>query len=560
MYRRLAAYCIIGSFIAAISFQLLSYVSFEPLTTQYERYQRDYSTLGSYITLLVVGTSLTLLSCWFQQHNYKKRKLLGQPTIAPPISLLQRWALYEWRLLSSTWSLLTVGKLAGLFLLNTVLLYKDLDKVVQMPADSNRNMYLQTLANRSAQLAITNIAVSVALSAKLSVIQRWFFSIDTTLQWHKWFGRLGFLQVMYHATYQLQFNYARQGGYVFATLTTNVRHVTGTCMMSAMVVLILGSHPVVRLLSYRLFRWTHLSAFFVLVLFGCLHHWSFYLFYGAVLVFWVTDQVDRSFVAEACTVESLPGEIVKLTCKAPYQSGLLIPGQFAFISFGSTSWIKAWFHSHPFSICRMDSEVTDTDESALIGKSASFTFYIKSIGNETRVLYQLGQQNKTMQARISRPMGRPYITNAGTEFGDYDTIVLVAEGMGITPWISVLHYIKEREHAIHTKSVYFIWTVRSIDTFYAFEKEFERYQFTDINVHVQLFITGVSDPEENYSIPSYIQLDIENRPDYEAMLLKVQQKNKETVLGICTHEETMVRVNNIGLLYSWAMKKERFEL
>ncbi|GAA5815144.1 hypothetical protein MFLAVUS_008650 [Mucor flavus] len=398
-------------------------------------------------------------------------------------------------------------------------------------------MHLQTLANRSAQLAITNIAVSVVLSAKLSVLQRWFFGIDTTLQWHKWFGRLGFLQVMYHATYQLQFNYERQGGDVFATLTTNVRHVTGTCMLSAMVVLILGSHPLVRLLSYRLFRWTHLSAFFVLIMFGCLHHWSFYLFYGAVLVFWVTDQIDRSFVAEACTVESLPGEIVKLTCRVPYQSSLLIPGQFAFISFGSTSWIKAWFHSHPFSICRMDSEVTDTDESALIG-----------------------QQNKTMQARISRPMGRPYITNAGTEFGDYNTIVLVAEGMGITPWISVLHYIKEREHAIHTKSVYFIWSVRSIDTFYAFEKEFERYQFTDIDVHFQLFITGPSDPEEDYSIPSYIQLDIENRPNYEAILLKIQQENEETVLGICTHEETMVRVNNIGLLYSWALKKERFEL
>lgn len=355
MYRRLAAYCIIGSFIAVILFQLLSYVSFEPLTTQYERYQRDYSTLGSYFAILVVGTSLTLLSCWFQQHDYRKRKLLGQTTNAVSISLFQRWALYEWRLFGSTWSLFMVGKLACLFLLNTALLYKDLDKVIQA-ADANRNMHLQTLANRSAQLAITNIAVSVVLSAKLSVLQRWFFGIDTTLQWHKWFGRLGFLQVMYHATYQLQFNYERQGGDVFATLTTNVRHVTGTCMLSAMVVLILGSHPLVRLLSYRLFRWTHLSAFFVLIMFGCLHHWSFYLFYGAVLVFWVTDQIDRSFVAEACTVESLPGEIVKLTCRVPYQSSLLIPGQFAFISFGSTSWIKAWFHSHPFSICRMDSE------------------------------------------------------------------------------------------------------------------------------------------------------------------------------------------------------------
>ncbi|KAI9363254.1 hypothetical protein BD770DRAFT_215119 [Pilaira anomala] len=562
MMKRLAAYCIIGSLISAILFQLYSYLSLSPISIQpAERYQRDYSTLVVYVTILVLGTSLLLFSSWLQQYQYNKRKLLGVVTRSPTIPRWQRWLLSEWRLFGSTWSLSNVGKVAGLFLLNAIILYKDMENVVET-ADSSRNMYLQTLANRAAQLAVTNIAMSVVLSAKLSILQRYFFGMHTTLQWHKWFGRLGFLQVMYHGTYQIQFNYERQGGDIFATLTTNARHITGTLMLSAMFMLVLGSHPIVRLLSYRLFRWTHLSAFFMLVLVGCLHHWSFYLFYGAVLVFWVMDQIDRSFIAESCTVEALPGDIVRLKCQAPYQCGLLIPGQFAFISFGSTSWLKAWFHSHPFSICRMDPEV-DFDESSLIGnfgKGGSFTFYIKSIGNETSTLYQLGQQHKKIHARISRPMGRPYITNAGTEFGDYDTIVLVAEGMGITPWLSVLHYVKEREHAIKTKSVYLIWSVRNIDTFYAFEHEFSQFIFTDVKLEIQLFVTGLSDPDEDYSVPSSIKLDIQNRPDYEEIMLKIQQERKEAVLGICTHEETMVRVNNIGLTYSWNMKKERFEL
>jgi predicted ferric reductase len=87
-----------------------------------------------------------------------------------------------------------------------------------------------------------------------------------------------------------------------------------------------------------------------------------------------------------------------------------------------------------------------------------FTFYIKAVGRETKALYHI----ETMKARISRPLGRPYITNAGSEFGDYERIVLIVEGMGITPWISVLHYIREKQHAIKTRSVDLIWSIHSI--------------------------------------------------------------------------------------------------
>ncbi|KAG2197222.1 hypothetical protein INT47_003597 [Mucor saturninus] len=406
-----------------------------------------------------------------------------------------------------------------------------MDKVVEH-VENDRNMYLQTLANRTAQLAITNIAASVALSAKLSIIQRYFYGPQQTLHWHVWFGRLGLLQALYHATYQLQFNYERQGS-VIGTVTTNIRHITGTLMLTAMMVLLFGSHPVVRLLSYRLFRWTHISSFFVLVVFGCLHHWSFYLFYVTVLVFWVTDQIDRSYSTKSCKVESLPGEIVKLTCHVPYHCDQILPGQFIFISFGSTSWIKAWFHSHPFSICRMDGD--------------RFVFYVKAIGNDTRYLYQL--EGDTIQARISRPLGR------GFEFEDYESVVLVAEGMGITPWISVLDHL---QHATaRTRRVHVIWSVRSIDTFYAFEKEFK--EMSDIELRMQLYITGLIDPEEDVHVPDHIQVG--HRPQYQEILTEIQQEDKHNIaMGICTHEESMVKVKNIGLFYSWEVKTERFEL
>lgn len=92
------------------------------------------------------------------------------------------------------------------------------------------------------------------------------------------------------------------------------------------------------------------------------------------------------------------------------------------------------------------------------GTQPYFTFYVKAVGKETKALYH----NGTMNARISRPLGRSYITSTGSEFGDYEHIVLIAEGMGITPWISVLHYIKERQHSIKTRSIDLIWSIHSI--------------------------------------------------------------------------------------------------
>jgi hypothetical protein len=368
MYKRLVAYCIIGLFITAILLQLGSYFSITSTTTttstpaslpptllQHDRYQRDYTTLVTYVLTLTSCSMILVFNSWFAQYKYEKSKLIGVLSVLnPPHSSFQKWLRYERRWFSCiTWSFLDLFKIAGLTGLNVLILFRDLnqDDVAFL---EDRNMYLQTLANRSAQLAVTNIAFTVLLSAKLSIIQRSFCCIHQTLNCHTWFGRLGFLQVLYHGIYQFQYNYEREGGNIFATVTTNVRYVTGFSMLTALTVLILGSHPTVRYISYHLFRWTHMCAFIVLILFGCLHHWSFYIFYATVLVFWVMDQIDRSFITESVTVESLPGDIVKMTCQVPFHSGSLIPGQFAFISFGSTSWIKAWFHSHPFSICRFD--------------------------------------------------------------------------------------------------------------------------------------------------------------------------------------------------------------
>lgn len=103
-----------------------------------------------------------------------------------------------------------------------------------------------------------------------------------------------------------------------------------------------------------------------------------------------------------------------------------------------------------------------------------------------------------------------------------------------------------------------------IDTFYAFEQELQ--QFSDVlqlDLSIRIYITGLSDPEESYSIPNnltYIKFKASCRPNYTALLQELGQHDSTAVVGVCAHESTIVKVNNLCLSHSWAIRKERFEL
>ncbi|KAK4520526.1 uncharacterized protein ATC70_008039 [Mucor velutinosus] len=593
MFKRVLAYGVVTLFISGILVQLNTYLALvnihytpsineqDTIITQPQHYYRDNTTLLSYISIITISGLLLLASSWIQKARYRKAKLLGLLGFTKT-SAWQRWLRYERQLFSCvTFSLIDVFKVGSLISINAMLLFSTANGTVpendpHHAGFEEPNLYRQSLSHRAAQLAVTNIAFSVLLSAKLSIIQRYFFEINETIRWHAWFGRIGFFQVVYHASYQIQTNYTTQNRSIIAALTSNARHTTGAFMLSAMFLLMFGSHSLVRLISYRLFRITHLAALVILICSGCFHHWSFYVFYIMVLLFWVMDQMDRSYRTDMLMAEALPGDIVKIKCNIPYSMNAgVIPGQFVFISL-TPSAFAATVYAHPFSICRIDSNDAlkeEEEEGALSENEALarpmdgqyFTFYIKATGNRTKPLYDIAQSgSKVIEARISKPLGRPYVTSAGAEFGDFDSVILVAEGMGITPWISVLQYVEQKQHAIKTKSVNLIWSIHSIDTFYAFEQELE--QFSDslqLNLSIRIYITGLSDPEENYSIPSnltYIKFKASCRPNYTALLQELDQQDNTTVVGVCAHESSIVKLNNLCLSHSWAIRKERFEL
>ncbi|KAI8371130.1 hypothetical protein BD560DRAFT_434715 [Blakeslea trispora] len=521
MSRRLAAYSIVSIVIVYSFVQFNSYFVFDSVPTELPN---DRQTLVVYLLVLFGALVSQYCLTWYQQHQYQKAKLLGHATVPRSSRLIH----YEYRVFETTLSLSKIAKILSLFILNGWI-------KTGLPIHSLHEDPMQVMAHRSAQLALANMAISVGLSAKLSWLHQ-------TMAWHAWFGRLACFQVMTHVTWQLQQLYDR-------SMVINVRHLSGLSMVSALCLLLFGSHPLVRALSYRLFRVTHLVAFFMLILLGCLHDVSFVLFYAAVTLFWVTDQLNRSFRTESVSVEPLAGDIVRIRCQVPYTYDAVFPGQFAFVSFDS-SWWRAWFHSHPFSIARHSTG----DE------QASFVFYAKVKGKDTRALYDTPPDQK-MMARLSKPLGYPFVTFLGDAFGDYETVVLVAEGVGITPWLLLFQYMQEKQHAVKTRQIHLVWSIHTIDTFYAFESEFHEFLETiQLDLSIQLYITGPCDPEEQDTIPDFnIEFKHGIRPNYP-QLFDTIDNNTATVLGVCAHPSTMVTTNNAALLYGWSVRKERFEL
>ncbi|KAI7881854.1 hypothetical protein K492DRAFT_236413 [Lichtheimia hyalospora FSU 10163] len=496
------------------------------------RYERDYQTFWHYLASLALLFVCIALRAHFQRHQSNKEYGMRYCRIR---YLLE----YEYRLLDMRLSLSSTLSMTGLVVLNAFhVLVRD-----RVLVSEHRDLYHQEYANRFAQLAVVNMAVAIALSV------RHISTYPNNLQWHLWFASMGGMCALYHACFQLSRNYTRHGD-IMHTLFSNVRYTTGTMMATALILLVFGSHSLVRHASYRFFRISHLGAFAVLIAVGYLHHWAFGLIYMAAGFMWLRDQYWQyvnTAPARVVGLKALPGNIIKLQVHPAFQIPDQHPSQFAFVSWGSSSWMASKVYAHPFSISRFDRDTIDD----------TLTFYIRASGRNTLSLHEMAiAGERPSHLRISAPLGHPELEN-GQQFADFQVVVLVAEGVGITPWISVIQQLGQTDERIKTKRIIVLWTMRNTDTLHAMVDE-----LANVNCTLRVYTTRQPEPdmEEGFDIRY-------GRPNYANEFDKIRQEypNTHVALGLCAHGDTMRQCGNIARLHShpesiWFLKQERFEL
>jgi len=188
------------------------------------------------------------------------------------------------------------------------------------------------------------------------------------------------------------------------------------------------------------------------------------------------------------------------------------PGQYVFLYIGRVGMINA----QPFSIAEHQSDINYGQDDV--------TFYIKNMGkgswtDRLSVLAQDIEKGTVAPHQVFVRMEGPY-GHVSHPYQEYDTILLVAGGIGITPIYSLYNSLLQsnRVHGQKAKHIHLIWINKESDIWSMFPDAFKYDQLDGCsNSVVDLYITGkdATPIKTNNATVHY------GRPDFNQILKEV---------------------------------------
>nr|XP_023899736.1 ferric reduction oxidase 7, chloroplastic-like [Quercus suber] len=335
---------------------------------------------------------------------------------------------------------------------------------------------------------------------------------EQAIRYHVWLGHLTMLLFTLHGLLYV-ISWTIEGNLLKNTLMwvdLGVGHFPGVITLAIGLLMWMTSLPPVRKKKFELFFYTH-QLYIIFVVFLALHvgHFIFGVSAGGIFLF-ILDRFLRICqsrkTVDIISIKCLPCGTVELMLSKPanLQYNAL---SFIFLQVRELSWLQ-W---HPFSV----------SSSPLDGKY-HLSVLIKVIGEWTKnlrgnILNSSGANlHLRPQTKITASVEGPY----GHEFPYhlmYENLILVAGGIGISPFLAILsdilHRTREGKPCL-PRNILIVWAVKrsnELSLFSTNDMELICPFFSDkLNLEIHIFVTRESQPslEEgqvheatNFSLP-----------------------------------------------------------
>lgn len=165
-----------------------------------------------------------------------------------------------------------------------------------------------------------------------------------------------------------------------------------------------------------------------------------------------------------------------------------------------------------------------------------------------------GEKEAWPSVQLGKPLGQVW---TGLEC---PVVVLIAEGIGITPWLAVLQASSTTAH-----SIYVIWTVRNTDLIAPLLNE-----TTTPHVDWQIYVTGdyqLESQVESLAIASTCSPYSHGRPHYPTLMESIRSRHpsQDVAMGLCIHDDStcanLARSKKFSHSQAvWHVHSERFDV
>ncbi len=368
-----------------------------------------------------------------------------------------------------------------------------------------------------------------------------FFALEDSIDFHRVSGHVMFTAAIVHTAAYFAIYWELPVPLV-DSFTGTLAALTGCILLGIFVILWLFALERSRKKwPYEAFLTAHALA--IPIALGLLihspHYWKWFIVGGSG---YLADRAVRFWrmrrPSQIIKARHLPSQVTELVIERP-RGWTFRPGDFVWILIPSLSRLE-W---HPFTI------------SSAPERERTFSIHVRTLGDWTARLHREAPRLAETRVFFDGPHGAP-----ANDIFDTRVAVLVAAGIGVTPFASILQSLLARQQQVVTgeilplQRVYFYWINRdhrAFEWFTEMDGELKRADSADL-FEIHLYVT---DPP-----PELPPLTVHGRPDWDAELARIAAAHGSEDVGLffCGPHTLAKTLHGHARTHGWRFSEEHF--